>query len=483
MFKDIKRLTLETIVYGISNVLTRLINFFLVPLYTHYLSPDDYGRVSSTFSLIAFLNIFYVLGLGQGYMRFKSDENLSRTFSFVMLWGFILSVFIMFFRDFFATISGIESFNTRLILYAVFIVYLDSIVSIPFTDLRMEHKPLSFVVIKSFSIVLNVFLNFIFLKYASMGIDGVFWAAIASSFSQVVLLNNYFKYFSFSINFSSMRDIFSYSLPYVPSSLSSVSIQLLDRPIMMHLLNPYMVGIYQANFRLGIFMNMIVSMFDFAWRPFVIENMNKENAKDIFRKVFLYFSFFMIYIFLVLSIFIEDLVKIPIGSNYLINPNYWSGIGIVPIVMLGYIFMGFYIFFMIGSIITKKTVYSMKANLFASSLSIILNFILIPLYGIYGAAYSFLISNIFLATYMYLINENKLFKIDYDIKRALIQLFVSIFLIYFLRRVYFTQCYVIQIKLFILLLYPFIFALFGYFEKDDIERIRIKIISILGLKK
>lgn len=481
MLKDIKKLTSETLIYGISTVLTRLINFFLVPLYTHYLSPDEYGRVSTIFSLIAFLNIFYVLGLNHGYMRFKSNDSLSNTFSFIFLWGFLLSILVMIFANFFTYLLGIEEVNLRLVFYSALIVYLDAIVVIPFTDLRMEHKALIFVTIRSLSILLNIILNFVFLRYSKAGIDGVFWAAIVSSFSQVIFLNNYFKYFSFRLNISSMRDIFSYSFPYVPSSLSNVSIQILDRPIMMHLLDPYSVGIYQANFRLGVFMNMVVSMFDFAWRPFVIENMNKENAKEIFKKVFLYFSFFMIYIFLVLSLFIEYIIKIPIGSSYLINPNYWSGIGIVSIIMLGYIFMGFYIFFMIGSIITKKTIYSMKANLFASSLSIILNFILIPFYGIYGAAYSFLISNIFLAIYMYLVNENKLLKVKYDIKKVLIQLFVAIFFIYLFKKVYFTQCYIIQMKIFISLMYPFIFIIFGYFEKEDIEKIRRKIISILGL--
>lgn len=451
---EIRKLGKESVIYGISTVLTRLINFFLVPLYTHYLLPDDYGRVSAVFSLIAFLNVFYVLGLNQGYMRFKSKENLSKTMSFVFIFGFFLSVFVILFSGFFARIIGVEESYSNLISYAVLIVWLDAISTIPLADLRMEHKAYAFVAVRSLSIVLNVILNVVFLKYLKKGIDGVFYAAIISSLSQVIFLKDYLRFFSLRLSFSSMKDIFSYSLPYVPSYLSSVTVQLIDRPIMMHFLSPYYVGLYQANFRLGVFMNLFVSMFDFAWRPFVIERINRSDARAIFKKVFVYFSFFLIYLFFVLSLFIKDIVRIPIGKTYLINPNYWSCVDIVPIVMAGYIFSGFYINFMVGSIITKKTVYSMYANLASSFSAIILNFILIPRFGVYGAAVSFLIANIVLAGYMYFANR-KLYPVDYPIFRVMMLFLLTVFLYLVVERMGFG----VFSKLLLSIFYPFVVIL------------------------
>ncbi|MCX7641198.1 MAG: oligosaccharide flippase family protein [Elusimicrobiales bacterium] len=475
MFAELRKLSFETAVYGISTVLTRLINFLLIPLYTHYLTPDDYGRVASVFSLIAFLNVFYVIGLSHGYMRFKNKDNLSSIFSFINIWAFLLSIFVMFFSNIFSAILGLEKVYNRLIYYAAMILYLDAVTTIPLTDLRMEHRAISFVAIRSFSIVINVILNFVFLKYTNLSIDGIFYAAIISSFSQFVFLKNYLSYFTLSFDISSMRKVFSYSLPYVGSSLSSVSIQLFDRPLMMHFLSPYYVGLYQANFRLAVFMNLVVSMFDFAWRPFVIERMKLNNAKEIFKKIFEYFSFFLIYLFFILSLIIEDIVKLNISGIYIINPNYWSGIKIIPMIMLGYLFLGFYTFFMIGSIITEKSIYSMKANIFSSIVSILMNLILIPFFGIYGAAISFVFANMFLAFYMYYINEFRLWQVGYNLKKPLFLLLITILIIFLIDRYAIYECLKIQVKFFLILTYPFFAGLFGYFQKDDINVFRSKL--------
>lgn len=472
MLGEIKKLGSESLVYGISSVLTRLLNFFLVPLYTHYLLPDDYGRIAAVFSFIAFINIFYIMGLNQGYMRFKTEENLSKIMSFIIMWGFLLSILIMISDRFFAGLSGIEKENSRLIFYAVLIVYLDSISAVPLADLRMEHRAYSFAFIRSFSIVLNVILNFIFLKYTDYKMDGVFYAAIISSFAQLLMLKSYLKKFVIKIDFSSMREIFSYSLPFVPSSFSSVFIQLFDRPVMMHFLSPYYVGLYQANFRLGVVTNLVVLMFDFAWRPFVIERINRADASVIFSKVFDYFSFTLIYISFILSLFIKDIISIPFGNGYLINPNYWSACDIVSLIMLGYVFSGFYICFTASTIITKKTVYSMKANIISAAVSVLLNFILIPRYGIYGAAFSFLIANMVLAFYMYFTAE-KIFKIGYSIVKPLVLIVLSASVYYILENYLSScSCKIFQIKVFICIVYPFAAGASGYFDRNDVNIIR-----------
>lgn len=475
MLTDIKKLGFETAIYGVSTVLTRLLNFFLVPLYTHYLTPDDYGRIASVFSLIAFLDVFYILGMNHGYMRFKNKQNLSYIFSFLTFWAFLLSVFVIAFSDLFRLIIGLEKDYSRLIQYAAFIVYLDTINSIPLVDLRMEHKAFLFVSVRSFSIILNLILNVIFLKYTSLGVDGVFYASIISSVSQFVFLKDYLKHFTLSFKISDMRNIFSYSLPYVPASLSSVSVQLFDRPLMMHFLSPYYVGLYQANFRLAVFMNLIVAMFDFAWRPFVIERMKRDDAKDVFRKVFDYFCFILIYLFLIFSVFINDIIRIPIGNTYLINPNYWSAVKIVPIVMCGYIFSGLYTFFMIGSIITTKTIYSMKANIISSLSSIILNLILIPIYGIYGAAFSFVFANFILALYMYIVNEKILWPVGYRIGKFLFLFLLTIIIVYTINCFNLSTCFSLQLKFFLIIIYPFVLGVFGYFDKNDINHIRERV--------
>ncbi len=471
MFKEIKILGKESVVYGISTVFGRLLNIILIPLYTYYLSPDSYGIVATLFSFIAFLNVIYGLGLNHGYMRFfKENLSLSLTITIVFFSSFVFSFLIILFAKPLSILFQIGQDNFKLVIYSAIILYFDSLAIIPLTDLRMKHRVYSFVFIKVFSIIFNVILNFIFLKYMHIGIEGIFIANIISSFSQMLLLFDYLKYVNFKIDKSLLKEIFSYSLPYIPSSLSSVIIQLVDRPIMMMLLNSYIVGIYQANFRLSIFMNLIISMFDFAWRPFVMERFEKENSKEIFKKVFEYFAAIVLFIWLFLSLFIEDLVKISVCGVYFINPNYWSGLGIVPVIMLAYFFNGLYINFMIGTMVERKTKYIMYANITAAILTIFLNFILVPEFKIYGAAYSVLFSYIFLATYMYFINK-KIYYIAYNIKKLLMLLSFTI-LAYVSKNLIYevNPCVYQQYKIFLIMIYPFCLMAF-YFSKEERNKI------------
>jgi len=471
MFGEIKVLGKETLIYGISTVVARLLNFILLPLYTYYLSPSNYGIVATIFSVIAFLNVIYGFGLNQGYMRFyKEEKSLSVTVSFVFFSSTIFSILLVLFARPLANFLETGFLGYKLLIYSSFILYFDSLSLIPLTDFRMKHQVLRFVGVRMSSIVVNLILNVVFLKYLNMGAEGIFVAGFFSSFSQIFFIAGYFKYITMDFPKKLVKDIFSYSLPYVPSLISSVTVQLIDRPIMMKILSPYMVGIYQANFRLSIFINLIISMFDFAWRPFVMERINRDDAKEIFKKVFEYFSFILLFIWLFFSLFLEDLIKISFKGYYFINPSYWSGIKIVPIVMLAYFFNGLYINFMIGPMITKRTFHTMIANLISAFLSVILNLILVPKFSILGASYSILVAYIFLSVYMYFATQ-KLYTIDYNIKKVFL-LFLST-LLFFLSSFFLKNnpCVYFQYKLFIILIYPLSVFASGYFSPKEKEKI------------
>ena len=478
MLGEIKILGKETIVYGISTVVARFLNFILLPLYTYYLSPDEYGIVATVFSVIAFLNVIYGLGLNHGYMRFyREEKSLSFTVSMVFFSSTILSILLLIFTTPFSHLIGSHKLGSKLLIYAVIILYLDSLSLIPLTDFRMKHKVWRFVSVRILSIIINLTLNIIFLKHLGLGVYGVFLAAVLASFSQMFFVFNYFKYITFDFPLKLARDVFSYSLPYIPSSLASVIVQLIDRPIMIKLLSPYMVGIYQANFRLSIFMNLIISMFDFAWRPFVMERIQSNNSKEIFKKVFEYFSFVLLFVWFFLSLFIEDLLKISFKGYYFINPSYWSGIGVVPLVMLAYFFNGLYINFMIGPMISKKTFHTMIANIISALMSIILNLVLVPRYGIMGASYSILISYSFLSVYMYFVTQ-KLYPIDYNIKKVL-SLFVFTLLLYASTMLFREDlCFYFQYKLFLIIFYTLSIFASPYFSREEKD----KILKILRLK-
>jgi len=477
MFEDIKKLGKESLLYGLSTILARFLNFLLMPFYTHYLQPSQYGIVATVFSCIAFFSVIYGFGVNQGYMRYYDEKkSLPSSFNFVFYNSIIFSFIIFFLSGSIANISGIGYENSKLIIYASIILFFDAITLIPFSDLRMKHKVYKFVAIRTISIFSNLILNIILLNHFKNSpyiIDGIFIANIISSLISVTLFFDYFKSIFNGIDKMLLKKIFLYSFPFLPAGLSSIIMQVIDRPIMLKLTSPYWVGIYQANYRLAIFMSLIVTMFDQAWRPFVIEKAKDEKAPEIFSKVFSYFTFILASLWLILAFFIEDIAKFNIGRISLINSNYWQGLYIIPIIMGAYIFNGIYINFL-ASIIIKKNTYSiMIATMAGATLNIIFNLLLIPKYNISGAAFSVLISYISMALIIYYF-ARKTYFIPYEFGKFFKLIFITLltFFIYNYYKFNFSYCQLLAFKTLLILAFFTGIYFIKYFTKEELFAFR-----------
>jgi len=372
MLKDLKALGKESLIYGLSTVGARLLNFLLMPFYTHYLLPAEYGVVATVFSYIAFLNILYQYGMDQAYMRHYAhkEKAFSTAYSCVLVTSVLFSAVLACFPSFWAGLGG---------LYAAAILFLDSINVLPFADLRMAHKPFYFAGVRLASITLNVVLNIVFLTRFGMGIEGVFLANLLSSLLSVAAVP---KRFTFTFDRELFRKLVDYSLPLLPAGLGAMAVQVIDRPILLRLSGEAAVGVYQANYRLGIFMVLLVSMFDQAWRPFFLERADKPDAPAVFARVLTYFTLVLVWLGMALSFFIPDLARLQVAGRALIHESYWPGLPIVPVVLFAYLVNGIYVNLLAPIIISKKTKVIMLATLAGALVNVAANFALIPKFGI-----------------------------------------------------------------------------------------------------
>src|SRR5208282_149924 len=144
--------------------------------------------------------------------------------------------------------------------------------------------------IKSANILINLSLNFYFLLVKHRGVEGVFLASLAASGSTILLLAPFFLKDLVAPFYGGLyRNLLRFALPLVPAGLASMMVQVIDRPILKFMTNDATVGIYQANYRLGIFMMMVVNMFDAAWRPYFIQRSESPGAQESFSRVLTYF--------------------------------------------------------------------------------------------------------------------------------------------------------------------------------------------------
>jgi O-antigen/teichoic acid export membrane protein len=204
-----------------------------------------------------------------------------------------------------------------------------------------------------------------------------------------------------------------FGLPYLPASISAMMLQVIDVPILRELTDYDTVGLYRANYKLGIFMMLFVSMFQYAWQPFFLTNAKETNAKEIFSKVLTLFILVSSFIWVFLSLFIEDIVKINFFGRTIIEQGYWEGLFIVPIILLAYLFYGIHVNFTAGIYIEEKTKYLPFVTGLGAAVNIVVNYVLIPVYGIMGAALATLISYFVLTIGLFFVSQ-KFYKINYE---------------------------------------------------------------------
>lgn len=395
MAASIKRLGKETLIYGTSTVLARLLNFCLVPFYTYYLLPGDYGIIATSFAVIALLNVIFLFGMDQSYLRFAREHEhktdvFQHCFYGVLINGLILSILLWLFAKPFAELIGIGANYAYLIHLAVWILLLDVLNMIPFTKLRLERRPWYFAGVRTASIVVNVLGNIFFIAVLHKGIASILWANIFASLTSLLLLSPivWKELLAHKPQFNKplFQGMLRFAWPFVPSGLASLLISVIDKPILVHLVGLNQVGIYQANFKIGVFMMLLVSMFDQAWRPFFLAHADEPDAKQTFARVLTCFAAVGTWFLLGLSFLMPPIIQSNIFGNFhLISPTYWGGLNIIPWVLTGYFFYGLYVNFMVGPVMTKKTRILLWITLLGAITSITTNLTLVPHLGILGA--------------------------------------------------------------------------------------------------
>jgi O-antigen/teichoic acid export membrane protein len=459
MRQKIKELTRDTQIYGISTIIGRFFNFLLVPFYTHFISPGEMGIFTNVYAYIAFLNIFYIYGMDAAFMKFRAnaDSANSRTvFStanwFICLTTAGLTLLLLAARRPFLVLMAVPPEHADIFPYVLGILIFDTLSLIPYASLRMERRASLFATIRLANIGLNLGLNFLFFIKFHFGITAIFAANLAASFfSFLLLLPVVMKNLEWRLDGSRLRQMLDLGLPYLPAALASIVVQVIDRPVVLALTDATTLGLYQTGYKLGIFMMLVVSMFQYAWQPFFLSHAKDPDARPLFARVFTLFVLITALLWVLVSLFIEDAARIPLLSGRtLIAGQFLPGLVVVPIILLAYLFNGLYVNFQAGLTIANKTRYFPLVTGVGALVNVASNFLLIPRLGIIGAALATLFSYIVMAGVLLYFSQ-RFYPIPYEfgkVGRVLGLIGASTALYYFL---YFHGYLTIGTKVLILL--------------------------------
>ncbi len=480
MKNKIKSLAGETIIYGLSSIFGRFLSFILTPVYTNYLDTSQYDFVIYSFSIVALLNVIYSFGMETAYFRFYNFDNkeqsknaFSNAYIFINSISLIFTIFLIAFSGFFGKI--IASPNVENVGYlfslAVLMPFIDALTYIPYGYLRMSKQAKKFAYTKFLIIFIAVAFNFIFLIPMGYQAEGVFLAQIiGSTFAFLYFIPILKRNLSFKIDFNLLNQMVKFGIPTIPAAISGIILQVADRPILKELTGSDLaITTYQVNYRLGIPMMIFVTVFEYAWKPFYLGNYKENDAKELYARILTYFTLISSFIFLFFSFFMVYFVQLPFIGGKLINPKYWEGLHIIPIILLAYFFNGMFTNFSAGFLIEKKTRYFPIAVGGAAIINIVSNFILIPILGYEGAAWSTLIAYFFSAVLLYYYSL-KIYPIKYEWGR--IALIVSLAsLVFFVSSLISINNITFEILLKITLIIIYFIALFlmGFFNKEEIK--------------
>jgi O-antigen/teichoic acid export membrane protein len=393
----IKNLAGDTMLYGLGSMLPRLLNFLLVPLHTiNTFDRAEYGVITNLFAIVAFVNVVYLFGMETAFFRFASKEGADKKSIFNLAQTVVLAISIslsVFFIAFSTQLAGFLGTNVKpsYIVWLTLIMLIDASTAIPFAKLRLERKALLFALAKVVNVLILIGLNYYFLKInfdPSVGIGYVFLAnLIANAFFVLFFIKTLVSWRPAFDKEISMQ-MFHYAYPVMLTGVAGMTNEMFSRLTLEWWLpkNFYgdqttqeALGVFGACYKFAVFMSLGVQAFRYAAEPFFFSHAAQKDSSQLFAKVNHFFVITCCLFLLGVGINL-DLIK------YFIGKEFWEGIYIVPVLLLAYLFLGVYYNISVWFKLTDKTYYGTLITLGGAILTIVLNYLLIPILGYYGSS-------------------------------------------------------------------------------------------------
>ena len=413
MANPLKQLAGQTMIYGLSTILARIINFLFVPIYTRCLSPENYGVVTEFMAYIAVLQVVLVLGLETGCFRFANKEGVdpkkvySSAFVTVFCVGATFLALMLSFAGPISSALGYEGYGSC-IKYVGGILALDSLTAILFAKLRQENKALKFAGLKTLKILTETAANLVLFLWFPSHVESAPWLLnfipATPDFSYVIFsifiscvvcalmfIPDIFK-LSFSLDGKLLRQMLAYSLPLMVAALPGIMNDFLDRILFRYFdTDPdrwrNQLGLYQAAVKLAVIMNLFIQMFRYAAEPFFFRQSREKGSLKLYADVQEYFTAFCGLVFLGVILYIDVIALI-------LGPQFREAVGIVPVMLLSYMLLGMLFNVSMWYKLSGKTNVAIWITLSGLVVTAVVIILFMPRFSYWAAAYGHLASYI-----------------------------------------------------------------------------------------
>ena len=390
----LKSLFKDTAIYGLSSIVGRFLNYLLVPLYTAKIaaSSGGYGVISEVYSYVALLLVLLTFGMETTFFRFINKEGAhphrvySTTLGTVGIVGLSFVGIVFLFLDPIAQSLNYADHPEYIWMMAT-CVAIDAFQSIPFAYLRYQKKALKFAFLKLLFIVLNIVGNLLYFVLLPLYFDYtlevgyVFAINLVCTACITLFFYRELTGFPYVFDRSLLRQMLKYAWPILVLGIAGILNQTADKMLYPHLVEGeagrVQLGIYSASVKIAMIMAMITQAFRYAYEPIVF---GRGGAQDMGKAM----KFFMIFTLLAFTMVVAylDILK------YIIAPDYWEGLRVVPIVMVAEILMGVYFNLSFWYKLIDKTIWGAWFSGVGCAVLIAVNVIFVPQYGYMACAWA-----------------------------------------------------------------------------------------------
>ena len=414
----VKKLAGETVLYGLSSIIGRLLNMLLVPFYTRVLNTtNEYGAVIDLYATSAFIMVFFSYRMESAFFRYGTPaDDRNRAFGSGMISLFastaVITLLLMVFAQPVADVLQYSQ-HPEYIRWFTLILAFDCLAELPFARLRLEQRPRRFVAVKLINIGVNIGMNLFWLVFCpwaaahgmnwvhavwapGLGVGYIFLSNLLASIVTLVLLSPQLRGIFGFFDRALWKKMVLYAAPLIIVSLAGIANEMFSRSMLKYLLpgtpqeNLGQVGIFGANYKLAALITLFTQAYRYAAEPFFFRHAADKDAMRTQAQVTKWFTITSAAGMLAILLFL-DVVK------HFIAPKYWSGLHVVPVLLAANLLLGVYYNFSIWYRLKDRTALGAWISVIGAVITIALNLVLIPVYGYSGAAWVTLICYLFMS--------------------------------------------------------------------------------------
>lgn len=413
----------DSVIYGAGRAMQKFLTALMLPLFTAFLSREDYGIIGMVVTVTTFLDVFVTLGFDVAFTRFYFDDkdpaHRGKIITHVFFVDFfypaiLLGTIIAFMPQISAAVMGGPGYTLYFVI-GVATLFFTNLSDLPYTLLRLEHRPWTFTAFTLARVLIQVPMAIVFLAVFHLGPEGYLGANLLTAIIlNVAALPIYVPKLRRLWDWELMKDMLAFAIPAMFTAISFYFLKLSDRYFLLHYQGKAEVGLYTVANSLSQPLYIVGMAFRMAWPQWHYAKLHDpERHKRMVARSSTYFMAFNGILLTLIGLYL------PLAVHVLLNPKFWSVGPTTFVLTLSVALYNLYFIFWIGANVAKKNRLIPVITLIASGVTVGLNVLLVPVYGMWAAAWTTTIGFAILAVLVYFVST-RWYPIPYEWRRLII---------------------------------------------------------------